>query len=296
MLPADRPRLYSVLVLIPVVLVALLLFGAFYTIETGHVGVEKTLGQVNLEEQPPGIHFRIPLITKRYELTAKEIPLDLDDLTPKAADNLSLKDFDVTVYYRVASERIAELMIKYASAEAEGDDALLPAYGVVYRDARGVIYDAISAVDSLVLHRQRDSLQNSIEKHLQARLDAKDPGTFTISRVVIRALNTDPSIEESIRTAVQNQKRLEAKKIEVEIAGKDAEIEIARSRGIAEANRIINASLTAEYLQHEINVALQNFAQHDNSVVVIPANMDGFDLILDGKSMQNRAGTTKRAD
>jgi hypothetical protein len=53
---------------------------------------------------------------------------------------------------------------------------------------------------------------------------------FTISRVVVRALNTDPSIEQAIQLAVQNQKRLEAKKIEVEIAAKDAENEIARAR------------------------------------------------------------------
>ena len=60
-----------------------------------------------------------------------------------------------------------------------------------------------------------------------------------------RALNTDPSIEASIREAVANQKKLEAKQISVDIARKDAEIEIERARGIAEANRIINESLTA---------------------------------------------------
>jgi regulator of protease activity HflC (stomatin/prohibitin superfamily) len=293
MMMNESFRASRLLVLVPLVLALLLLLRAFYTIDTGHVGVEKTLGQVDLEEQTPGIHFRLPLITQRWELSAKEIPLDLDDLTPKAADNLSLKDLDVTVYYRVASDRIADLRVKYASAEAEGEGALLPAYGVVYRDARGVIYDSISAVDSLVLHRQREKLQAAIETELQQRLDAKDPGAFTVSRVVIRALNTDPSIEESIRTAVQNQKRLEAKKIEVDIAAKDAEIEIARARGIAEANRIINASLTAEYLRHEINKALHEFAEHDNSVVVIPANMQGFELILDGKSMQRPRASTQ---
>ena len=40
-----------------------------------------------------------------------------------------------------------------------------------------------------------------------------------------------------------------------------------------------------EYLQHEINTALQKFADNSGSVVVIPANMQGFDMILDTKGM-----------
>ncbi|NNM20939.1 MAG: hypothetical protein HKO55_06685, partial [Gammaproteobacteria bacterium] len=82
------------------------------------------------------------------------------------------------------------------------------------------------------------------------------------------------------------QKRLEAKRIEVDIAQKDAEIEIERARGIAQANEIINASLTAEYLQHEVNLALQAFAANGGSTVVIPANMQGFDLILDQSQLR----------
>ncbi len=103
------------------------------------------------------------------------------------------------------------------------------------------------------------------------------------------ALNTDPSIEASIREAVANQKKLEAKQISVDIAKKDAEIEIERARGIAEANRIINQSLTAQYLQHEINVALQSFAENEGQLVVMPANMQGFDVILDTQRFPSSA-------
>ncbi|HKJ20353.1 MAG TPA: hypothetical protein VJ993_06805, partial [Woeseiaceae bacterium] len=65
---------------------------------------------------------------------------------------------------------------------------------------------------------------------------------------------------------------------------KDAEIE--RAKGIAEANKIINSSLTAEYLQHEVNTALLRFADNDGSIVVIPANMQGFEMILDSGQLR----------
>lgn len=267
------------------------LLGSFYVIDTGHVGVERTLGKVDLIESEPGMNFKLPLLTTAYEFSAKEIALDLDDLKPKAADNLSLQDLDVTVYYNATANSVAELMVKYANASQTAPGAILPAYGIVYREARGAVYEEIAKVDSLELHRLRDALQTSIQDSLQARLEAKDGDALQISRVVVRALNTDPSIEASIREAVANQKKLEAKQISVDIAKKDAEIEIERARGIAEANNIINESLTAQYLQHEINMALQSFAENDGQLVVMPANMQGFDVILDTQRLPATANS-----
>ncbi|MDH5454518.1 MAG: hypothetical protein OEY37_00515, partial [Gammaproteobacteria bacterium] len=136
------------------------------------------------------------------------------------------------------------------------------------------------------LHKQRELLQSAVLEELQGRLEQSDAGDIIITRVVVRALNTDPSIEAAIREAVEAEKRLEAKQVQVEIAKKDAEIEIERAKGIAEANKIINSSLTAEYLQHEVNKALQRFADNDGSVVVIPANMQGFEMILDSGQLR----------
>ena len=266
---------------VAVAFAAVIASGSFYVVDTGHVGVERTLGKVDLEEVGPGMNFKLPFLTQAYEFSAKEIALDLDDLKPKAADNLSLQDLDVTVYYNATPDTIADLMVKYANASRRAPGAILPAYGIVLREARGAIYEEVAKVDSLELHRMRDALQTSIQESLQNRLTDKDGDALHVSRVVVRALNTDPSIEASIREAVANQKKLEAKQISVDIAKKDAEIEIERARGIAEANRIINESLTAQYLQHEINVALQSFAENEGQLVVMPANMQGFDVILD---------------
>ncbi len=261
-----------------------------YTVQSGNVAVERTLGKVNHTEQLQGLNFKAPILTTKQEFSAKEIAIDIDDLKPKAADNLSLRDLDVSVYYRVPPERISELYVKYAASAVRGPDGIwLPAYGLVVREARAAIYEKVSEIDSLQLHKQRELLQNEVLAELQGRLEKSDSGDIYITRVVVRALNTDPSIEAAIREAVEAEKRLEAKQVQVEIAKKDAEIEIERAKGIAEANSIINRSLTAEYLQHEINKALHEFAENDGSVVVIPANMQGFDLILDSGSLQRSA-------
>ena len=257
-------------------------FMSAYTVETGNVAVERTLGRVDHDENGQGLNFKMPFVTNSLEFSAKEIAIDINDLTPKAADNLSLKDLDVSVFYRVPKDRVSELFVKYASAAARGADGVyMPAYGLMFREARSAIYEQVAKIDSLQLHKQRELLQSSVLEELQGRLDKSDPGDLIITRVVVRALNTDPSIEAAIRDAVEAEKRLEAKQVQVEIAKKDAEIEIERAKGIAEANNIINSSLTREYLQHEVNIALLKFADNDGSVVVIPANMQGFEMILD---------------
>ena len=264
------------------ILVVTSLYFTIVLIESGNVGVRKTLGKVNLDESSPGLNLRLPAITQITEFVGKEIAIDLTDLTPKAADNLSLRDMDVTVFYKAQSDRIADLYIKYANAHQYDNesDSYFPAFRLVYREARRAAYETVAKIDSLTMHKKREQIGDSIKARLQESLDSNDQGVFEVTRVVIRSVLTDPSIEESIREAVANQKRLEAKQVMVEIERKNAEIEAIRAEGIARANDIINKTLTAEYLQHELNLTLQKFAETGANTIVVPASMQGFDMIL----------------
>jgi regulator of protease activity HflC (stomatin/prohibitin superfamily) len=264
------------------VIAVAVLGGAVGTIGTGNVGVRTTLGVISPDEVGPGVYVKWPLISSVQEFTAKEIAIDLQDLTPKAKDNLSLQDMDVTVYYRAAAAGIAELQARYSGQSVldEANGVWMPAYGLVFRVARNVAYEEVARVDSLVMHVKRDELAEAMRENMQAELERTDPGVFTVSRVVIRSVRTDPSIEQSIRDAVANQKKLEAMTIQTEIAKREAEIRITEAEGIAKANRIIADSLTREYLQHEVNQALQEFARRGSTnTVVIPASMGVAPLI-----------------
>lgn len=266
------PRIVGTLVLAFAVLSVV--FGVAGTIGTGNVGVRTTLGVISPSEIGPGVYVKWPVISSVEEYSAKEIALDLNDLTPKAKDNLSLRDFDVTVYYRVKDAAIAELQAKYAgqSVRAPEGGYYLPAYELIFRVARNVAYEEIAKVDSLVMHTRRDQLADAIRTNMQAELEKADQSVFAVTRVVIRSVMTDPSIEEAIRAAVANQKKLEAMAVQTEIAKKEAEIRVTEADGIARSNRIIAGSLTREYLQHEANLALLKFAEKGNTnTVVIPA-------------------------
>ncbi len=254
------------------------------TVESGNVGVRTTLGKVNPEEVEPGIFLGVPGVSRVQEFSAKEIALDLNDLTPKARDNLSLRDLDVTVYYRVQPGAIADLYVKYAAQhglqEGGRSSAYLPAFGLLTRLSRNVVYEQAAKIDSLVMHTQRDELAQAVQRALQVELDSNDKGVFVISRVVIRQLTTDPAIEKAIQDSVAAQKQLETTKQRIAIAEAEAQVEVKKAEGIAKANQIINQSLTREYLQHESNMALQKFAEKGGTTtVVLPANMQTAPLI-----------------
>ena len=70
-------------------------------------------------------------------------------------------------------------------------------------EARAAIYEKVSEIDSLQLHKRRELLQNEVLSELQGRLEQSDAGDIYVTRVVVRALNTDPSIEAAIREESQ---------------------------------------------------------------------------------------------
>lgn len=263
------------------VLVLMTLLASVGTIQTGNVGIRTTLGVMADQEVEPGVYVKWPLISTIQEHTAKDILLDIKDLTPKAKDNLSLRSLDVSVYYRVKATAVAELIAKYASQSSRHTEGYyLPAYELVWRIARNAAYEEVAKLDSLVIHTQREQLGLAISKRMQEELDKNDKDVFVVSRVVLRSVQTDPSIEQSIQQAVANQKKLEAMEVQTEIAKREADIKITEARGIAEANKIISGSLTREYLQHEANMALMKFAEKGNaSTVVLPAGMTVTPLI-----------------
>ena len=250
-------------------------------IETGNVGIETRWGTVDSREIKPGL-YAAPFASVG-EYSTKEIAIPIDNLSPKAADNLFIKHMDVTVYYRVLPDHVAPLVIKYAGQSEplpETAHVMAPSYRLVMTLARNAIYEEVSKINSLQVHQQRDLIASQVQGRLQKELEANDPGAFQVSRVVVRTVVTDPAIEQAIQDAVNQQKRLEAMQIRTQIAQKEADIRLTEAVGIAKANEAINHSLTPEYLQHEANEVLKQFAQKGGtSTVILPASMSATPLI-----------------
>lgn len=88
------------------------------------------------------------------------------------------------------------------------------------------------------------------------------------------------SVNSAVEQKLAKQQELEKKKFEIEIAKKDAEIRIVESKGIAKAQKNIDATLTPNYLQHEALKVQEKLAQSPNTTIIyIPVGRSGIPVV-----------------
>lgn len=235
-----------------------LLTGCMGFVDTGTVGVRTAFGETSPNEEGQGFYTSFASSLDIY--TIKQVAIELNDMRPKAKDNLSLKELDATVYYTIDPNKVADMAIKYKGQsyrEGVGHD-WLPMYNLVQRQARSVLEKQVSHHDSLVIHQKRDEIEKASVVELQAALDLEDPGVFKVERITIVKALTDDSIEDSIRKVVQAQKENEAMRYKIETAEKQAEL-----------NKTLNSTYTQSYLQHEYNVAINECAKNPGCTMII---------------------------
>jgi prohibitin 1 len=218
-------------------------------IDTGNVGVERTLGKVGTEALVPGVYFT--LFKNVDEFTTKEVSFQLNDMTPKSRDNLTMKDVDIDIYYKTTPALVPALYIKYQGDVVQhnqivqgGTRDMVVAFSRVSREAREAVYKSMAELDATTMHTKRTELSEMVRSRLQSELENNDKGAFVVTAVNVRNLLTDPAIEAAIRSRAETDQAIEKKRKEVELAKAEAERLIVQAQGEARANEIISASLT----------------------------------------------------
>jgi regulator of protease activity HflC (stomatin/prohibitin superfamily) len=176
---------------------------------------------------------------------------------------------DITVYYKTDGSKIPALQVKYANQSAYDHGIWYPAYNLVENMARTAAYEEVARQDSLTIHQHRDEVANAMKDNIQKALNDNDPGVFTVTRVVMRQVVTDPAIEQSILRAVQVQKEIEAKKQEIDLAKAEAQRTVAEAQGTAQRNQILNASITQTLIDYKKALAMEECAASSKCTMVI---------------------------
>ncbi|NBR91068.1 MAG: hypothetical protein EBS68_14385 [Rhodobacteraceae bacterium] len=169
-------------------------------IDTGNTGVEATFGQVKEQTLPPGVYFS--LFKTIYEVNTMEFGLEINDMSPKAKDNVTLTDVDLTVYFRVDPKNVAKIMTRYAGDMKWNSktDSYIVGHDLVARMAREAIYNAFTKYNASEMHLRRAELASAIRENLQRETDNDaGKGMFDITNVLVRNIVTDPRLEEAIK-------------------------------------------------------------------------------------------------
>lgn len=195
-------------------------------VETGEVGVRRAFDKtIETTELQPGT-VNQTIFGDVLTFPTKDVSVDITDMTPLAADNSTVADFDLSVIYSINPTSVAEIYIEKNRgfhAETEEGDTLLM-YNYVRQLGRNASYKVARRYESLKMADNRAEIEQLVRQEIVAQLAAeKLDGVIEVSQVLVRQIKPADNIVASANALVQAQNEQKRKEVEVQTARLEAQ-------------------------------------------------------------------------
>jgi len=237
-------------------------------IETGEVGVRVGFDkQIQQGELLPG-SFNQTIIGDVLTFPIKDVNVKLDDMTPVAKDNSTMKDFDAVVIYNINQGQVAELYSTKSQAfHARYNGDILLMYNYIVQTARNAIYKEARKYEALDMADNRQAMEQAVKEQIQKSLsDEKLDGSLIIGQVLIRNIVPADSVVASANELVRAKNELKQKEVEVRTARLEAERMQALSNQGAQSIAYMQA-------QAMLNIS-EGIKQGKVQTIVVPSNFN----------------------
>jgi len=237
-------------------------------IETGEVGVRVGFDkQVKSGELLPG-SFNQVLIGDVLTFPVKDVNVVLENMTPVAKDNSTMKDVDAVVVYNINPAQVSELYStknRSFHITANGDVYLM--YNYIVQNARNAIYKAARQYEALDMADNRSDMETFIKEEIVRNLaEEKLDGAVTINQVLIRNVLPSDTVVESANALVRSKNELKQKEVEV----KTAEAESRRMAALANNS---GSSIAFMQAQAMLNIS-EGIKNGKVQTIVVPSNFN----------------------
>lgn len=195
-------------------------------IGTGEVGLrinfDKTTDSIEL--QPGSFNQTVWGSVETFKI--QDVAALVDNMTPLASDNSTIKDFDMTVIYSVNPSSVSDLWTtknkSFHALDKGGDILLMQNY--VALTARNAAYKSARNFESLKMADNRPVIEQQVREYMTKTLaDEKLSDKIMVSQVQVRAIVPADVIITSANELVRAQNELKTKEVEVQTAKKEAE-------------------------------------------------------------------------
>jgi len=204
------------------ILAAALLATGCTRIETGEVGLRVGFDkQVNTGELLPG-SFNQTVIGTVITFPVKEISVKVENMTPLAKDNSTMKDFDALITYNINQAQVAEIYnSKNRSFHAVDDGDVYLMYNYLFNAARNAIYKSARKYEALDMADSRQAMETEIKEQITRILaEEKLDGTIMIGQVLIRNIVPADSVVASANELVKAKNEFKTEEVKVATARK----------------------------------------------------------------------------
>jgi hypothetical protein len=209
-------------------IIGLVLAAVFATgctrIETGEVGLRRGFDkQVSGQELLPG-SFNQTLVGEVLTFPIKDVTVKVEDMTPLAKDNSTMKDFDAIVVYNINQANVSDLYnTKNRSFHAVHNGDVYLMYNYVFNATRNAIYKASRKYEALDMGDNRQTMEADIRDIVIKTLaEEKLDGMINVSQVLIRNIVPADAIVASANDLVRSKNELKQKEVEVATAQAEA--------------------------------------------------------------------------
>lgn len=237
-------------------------------VETGEVGIRIGFDkQVSPGELLPG-SFNQTIVGSVLTFPVKDVSVRVEDMTPLAKDNSTMKDFDALVIYNVNPQSVSELYVsKNRSFHEQHEQDIYLMYNYVHQAARNAIYKSARKYEALEMNDNRQAIENEVKDlMIKSLADEKLDTAVTISQVLVRVILPADSVVASANELVRAKNEYKQKEVEVQTARKEAERIAA-----------LNANKGAiEYMSAMANMKIADaIANGKVNTIVIPMDFKG---------------------
>lgn len=265
-----RTRAWAIAGTIIVLFVVLPFVSRFWVVVgAGETGVQSLFGKVQDDELHSGFHFRNPLVTVvKMNIRTQDYTMSVahgegervnpDAITALTKEGLSV-DLDITVLYHVQEEYASDI---YRDVGLEYNET------IIRPQIRSVIREVIAAYEAKDIYSEK---RQEATQHIGERLtSALAPRGIEVEDVLLRHVQLPSDLAQSIELKLQAEQEAERYDFLLEKERKEAERRRVEAEGQRDAQRIINQSLTANYLQY---LYIQSLKDREGTIYV-PINPD----------------------
>ena len=147
----------------------------------------------------------------------------------------------------------------------------------VQRVFRSFVRNSVQGFTSGELKEKRAEVQNLVLKQLTEFLKGTP---IILEKLVVGNIDFPAAVVAEIEARLAMEEKEKAKDIEDRIEEKNAQIRITEAKGIAKAQKIIDKSLTRNYLQYEAIKAQKEMSKSPNhTTIYIPVGNNGIPLM-----------------
>ncbi|MGL5064332.1 MAG: prohibitin family protein [Microcoleus sp.] len=222
-----------------VLAIAALILRPFALVGAGERGIMMRFGKVQNTILDEGIHPIIPIVTSVKTLSVRVQKTDIQ--ADAASKDLQKVSTDLAVNWNIDPAKANQVFQQIGDEEQIVTSILSPAISEVLKAAT-----ANKTAEEIIT--QRNALKNEIDSSLKKRLE---PYGVIVRDVSLINFGFSPEFSKAIEAKQIAEQEAKQAEFAVKKATQEAQAEINRAKGQAEAQRLQRQSLTPEILQQQ---------------------------------------------